>query len=91
MTQDVASSTSDLRAAIGEILVQELEIESDELAASAGFEDEYGADSLTLLAVVARFERELGIVIPSDHVGRMTSLEKVYEVVNEFSGAAPVV
>ncbi|MCP2248810.1 acyl carrier protein [Lentzea aerocolonigenes] len=91
MTQDVASSTSDLRAAIGEILVQELEIESDELTATAGFEDEYGADSLTLLAVVARFERELGIVIPSDHVGRMTSLDKVYEVVNEFSGTAPVV
>lgn len=91
MTQDVASSTSDLRAAIGEILVQELEIESHELTATAPFEDEYGADSLTLLAVVARFERELGIAIPSDHIGRMTSLEKVYEVVNEFSGTAPVV
>ncbi|MFI9450237.1 acyl carrier protein [Amycolatopsis sp. NPDC052450] len=91
MTQHVAQTSENLRDRISSIIVQELEIEDDELTSTAPFEDEYDADSLTLLAVVARFERELGIVIPSDHIGRLTSLDKVFEVVNEFSGTAPVV
>ena len=55
---------------------------------AALFEDEYGADSLSLLAIVARFENELGIVVPSELVGEMLSFDRVLAVVGELSGAA---
>ena len=84
MNQDAKSLHDTVRV----IVVEELEIEPDELVEAARFEDEYGADSLSLLAIVARFENELGIVVPSERVGEMLTFEAVLAVVDEFSGAA---
>jgi acyl carrier protein len=87
VTQDAIQDAPQLHAAVRTIVVEELEIEPDELSETALFEDEYDADSLSLLAIVARFESELGIAIPADRVGEMLSLDKVLAVVDEFSGA----
>lgn len=83
-TQDV----SDLHDTVRTIVVEELEIEPSELTQTALFEDEYDADSLSLLAIVARFENELGVIIPSDRIGEMTSFEKVLAVLAEHTGTA---
>lgn len=83
MNQDATS----LHEAVRTIVVEELEIEPDELTDSALFEDEYGADSLSLLAIVARFENELGIVVPTERLGDMLSFDQVIAVVDELSAA----
>jgi acyl carrier protein len=67
----------DLRTSISAILVEELEIEPDELSSGADFAQAYGADSLTILGILARLERELGIVIPTEEAAGMTTLENV--------------
>jgi acyl carrier protein len=88
VTQDVAQDLEQLHATVRSIVAEELEIEPDELTESAVFEEEYDADSLSLLAIVSRFEHELGVAIPADRVGEMTSLEMVLKMVGEFRGAA---
>ncbi|HEX6497451.1 MAG TPA: acyl carrier protein [Micromonosporaceae bacterium] len=70
-------STDGLRASITTILAEELEIEPEELAADEDFFEAYGADSLTVLAVLARLERELGIVIPPEQAAAMTTADDV--------------
>lgn len=87
MSQNVAAQTSPLRAAIRQIVVQELEIDPSELTPSGDFEADYEADSIALLAMVARLEREIGVVVPSDQIARMTSLENVFTLVDEITGA----
>ena len=88
MSQEAVQDVQQLHEAVRVIVVQELEIEPEELTETALFEDEYGADSLSLLAIVARFENELGVVVPSERVGEMLSFEAVLAVVDEFSGTA---
>jgi acyl carrier protein len=84
----VNQDANSLHEAVRAIVVEELEIEPDELTDGALFEDEYGADSLSLLAIVARFENELGILVPSERLGDMLSFDQVIAVVDELSGAA---
>jgi acyl carrier protein len=86
VTQDDAHDGQELRSAVRSIVAEELEVEPDELTETATFEEEYDADSLSLLAIAARFERELGIAIPSDRVGEMTSLDMVVKMVDEHRG-----
>ncbi|GAB2895729.1 acyl carrier protein [Streptomyces hainanensis] len=87
MTQDAAQGVSQLHTAVRSIVAEELEIEPEELTENANFEEEYEADSLSLLAIVARFEHELSVVIPSDRVGEMVNLDMVLKLVSENSGA----
>jgi acyl carrier protein len=87
MTLDAAArDVRKLHDVVRSIVVEELEIEPEELDETALFEDEYGADSLSLLAIVARFDNQLKITIPTDRVGEMTSYDKVLALVTEFSG-----
>lgn len=85
MTQDAAQDTRKLHDAVRSIVLEELEIEPEELTQDALFEEEYDADSLSLLAIVARFEKELHIVVPSDRVGEMVTFGAVLAVVDEFT------
>jgi acyl carrier protein len=73
-----------LHEAVRSIVVQELEIEPDELVETALFDEEYDADSLSLLAIATRFEKELGVTIPNERLGEMLSFEKVLHVVEEY-------
>ncbi|RDI45256.1 acyl carrier protein [Nocardia mexicana] len=88
MTVNPAQEMSSLHIAIREIVAAELEIDPGDLDPTADFENEYEADSLTLLAVVTRFERELSIVIPSDETVEMTNLERVFELVAQHGHTA---
>jgi acyl carrier protein len=90
VSQNVAEETTPLRTAIRQIVVQELEIEPSELTDGGDFEADYEADSIALLAVVARLEREVGVIVPSDQVARMTSLGAVFELVDEITRAPGV-
>jgi len=86
MSLDAATDVDTLHEAVRSIVVEELEIELEELQDDASFEEEYGADSLSLLAITARFENELKIIVPADRVGEMLTYTQVLAVVDEFSG-----
>ncbi|WP_371616940.1 acyl carrier protein [Streptomyces sp. NBC_00454] len=74
---------TELKNRIREIVADVLEIELDELEESSNFEDAYGADSIVVIEILARFERSLNISIPQNAVDGLTSLGAAYQIVAE--------
>ncbi|MER7131622.1 acyl carrier protein [Streptosporangium saharense] len=79
MTLDV------LQEKIRGIISQELELEDGELTSEGHFIDEYDADSLSLITILARIEKELGIVVPQDELPNMPNLQGVFDVVGTIN------
>jgi acyl carrier protein len=75
-----------LQEKIREIIMQELELEPDELTEAGHFIDDYDADSLSLITIVARIEKELGVAVPQSELQDMVNLESVYTVVDRYAG-----
>ncbi|ETK36538.1 hypothetical protein MPTA5024_08450 [Microbispora sp. ATCC PTA-5024] len=85
MTVDVSA----LQEKIRDIIEQELELEPGELTGSGHFIDEYDADSLSLITILARIEKELGVAVPQDELPNMPNLDGVYAVVTKVAGREP--
>jgi acyl carrier protein len=84
-TRETAGNTRQLQEKIYEIIAQELELEPGELTETGHFIDDYDADSLTLITIVARIEKELGVVVPQAELMNMANLGGVYEVVEKYA------
>jgi acyl carrier protein len=90
MTQETITAGPELAAlkqSIRQIVAEELELDLAELTDSADFVEEYDADSLSLITVVARIEKEVGIVVPRDRFTEMSTLDDVFAVVAEHTAA----
>jgi acyl carrier protein len=74
MPQDVVNTATDLEGQVREIVADELELADGELNYTADFVDDYGADSLSLITVIARFEKELGIAVPIEGRAELVNL-----------------
>ncbi|MFI8961982.1 acyl carrier protein [Streptomyces sp. NPDC053493] len=72
----VALSSEEIEARIRIIVAEELELEDEpaELDASAQFVEDFDADSLALIQILARIEKELGIAVPVDQSENLTDL-----------------
>jgi acyl carrier protein len=84
-TQETTGTTRVLLVKIHEIIMQELELEPGELTETGHFIDDYDADSLTLITIVARIEKELGVVVPQAELVNMANLAGVYTVVEKYA------
>ncbi|MCT9930518.1 acyl carrier protein [Planotetraspora sp. A-T 1434] len=76
----------DIREKVRDIISQELELEAGELTETGHFIDEYDADSLSLITILARIEKELGLILPQDELPNMPNLQGVYEVMDKLVG-----
>ncbi|MCP2164087.1 acyl carrier protein [Goodfellowiella coeruleoviolacea] len=85
MTQGVTGTPSALQDKIREIVAEELELDQDELSDTGHFVDDYDADSLSLITVIARIEKELGVAVPRDQLTEMATLEQVFAVVGQYA------
>ncbi|UED85090.1 acyl carrier protein [Streptomyces profundus] len=65
---------------IKEIVCEILELEEDEVTAEGLFE-EYGADSLRAIEILASLEREFNVVIDQSELAEMVNLNAVVKVV----------
>ena len=86
MTQMLPWSEIDDR--VRTIVSDELELDKGELTGFADFADDYGADSLSLITVLSRFEKELRIKIPADELPGLTSLDGVLASVRKHAPRA---
>jgi acyl carrier protein len=84
MTQEIVGG-ADLRGRIRDIISNELELAPGELTETGSFIDEYDADSLSLITIITRFEKELGIVLPKDEVAQLVDLNSVYTLVGQYT------
>jgi len=83
---DILGDVGELHEKIRDIITGELELEPGELSESGSFIDDYDADSLSLITIVARIEKELGVVVPKDELPNMTNLTNVFKVVEQYAG-----
>ncbi|MGP3967128.1 acyl carrier protein [Streptomyces sp. 6N223] len=80
-TVDAPVDIPAMRDAIREIVMAELEVEPGELNDEGHFVDEYDADSLSLITIVSRVEKELGVRVPKTELKKMTNLAATFGVV----------
>lgn len=71
---------------IREIVCEILELEEDEVSADGLFKEDYGADSLRAIEILAALEKQFSIVIDQAELARMVNLRAVYEVIAETAG-----
>lgn len=71
---------------IKDIVAEHLEIDRDELSDSNMFIDDYAADSLSLIDLLAALEKEFNVVIEQSELGRMVNIDGVRAVLSEAAG-----
>ncbi|HEV2371951.1 MAG TPA: acyl carrier protein [Streptosporangiaceae bacterium] len=77
-----AEHLSELRDIVADVL----ELEPEEIDDAADFVDEYEADSLRAIEILARIEKRYRVEIPQSELDRMRSLKAVYDVVAGYAG-----
>lgn len=68
-----------------EIAAEVFELELDEVSDTADFAEEYGADSLRAIEILARVEKKYRIEIPQSELAEMRNLKAVYDVVARYA------
>ncbi|MFC9531505.1 acyl carrier protein [Streptomyces sp. NPDC057717] len=81
MTQQTVASAARYHEQVSRIVIEELELEEGELTDSGHFIDDYDSDSLSLITVVSRIEKELGVAIPKDTLGELVNLRLLVDAV----------
>jgi acyl carrier protein len=76
------------KQAIRKIVSEILELEDDELRDEGHFVDDYEADSLRAIEILAQLEKKFGISIPQNDLPKMDSVNNVYRVVHQHAGWA---
>jgi acyl carrier protein len=69
-----------------EIVAEVLELEPEEVTEGADFVEEYEADSLRAIEILARIEKKYKVEIPQSELSEMRNLKAVYEVVARHAG-----
>ncbi|WP_035800021.1 acyl carrier protein [Kitasatospora mediocidica] len=67
---------------VREIIADALDLEAEELTLTGLFIEDYGADSLSAIEVLASLEKAFGVTIQQDELHHMISLEAVLEVLS---------
>ena len=82
--------SEELRANVRSIVAEVLEVEPEELTDEGSFGDDYEADSLLVIEMFARFERNLGIKIPKGELVELDNLPDAYALVAQHTVKEPV-
>ena len=64
---------------IKSIIASQLNISEDQVTLEANFKDDLGADSLDLFEMVMSLEDEYGVEIPSEDLGKITTVGAVVD------------
>ncbi|MFI8320949.1 acyl carrier protein [Streptomyces sp. NPDC085529] len=80
----------DVRAGIREIVAEVLEVDASELTDDSSFVNDFDADSLLVIEIISRFERDLHVKIPKDELAELDTLPEAYELVGKHYAAGVV-
>jgi acyl carrier protein len=78
---EISDRTGELREMVAEVL----EIDIDELTDLGNFVEEYDADSLRAIEILARIEKKYKVEIPQSELAEMYNLKAVGEVVARYA------
>jgi acyl carrier protein len=77
---DMPTLEKELKALVAEIV----EIDPAKITPEANFVEDLGMDSMMALEILASIEKKYKIKIPEEHLGRITNLSQVVEMVRKF-------
>ena len=83
---EAATSQPELLEQLRGIITDVMELEPGELTQTSDFVNEYDADSLMAIDIIARIERDMGVRIPNEALPEMVNLSAVFDVVMRYSG-----
>ncbi|GAA3651177.1 acyl carrier protein [Streptomyces sp. S1A] len=86
MTQQTVATAADYHEQVSRIVTEELELEEGELTDEGHFTEDYDSDSLSLITVVSRIEKELGVSIPKTELGELVNLRLLVGAVAQHAG-----
>ncbi|MCI4066463.1 acyl carrier protein [Micromonospora sp. R77] len=69
-----------------EIIAEVLEIEPEELTDTGDFAEEYDADSLRAIEIVARIDKQFKVEIPQSELPELRNLKTTYDAVARHAG-----
>jgi acyl carrier protein len=69
-----------------DIVAEVLEVEPTELTDTGDFVEEYEADSLRAIEILARIEKVYRVEIPQAELAEMRNLTAVHEVLTRYAG-----
>ncbi len=81
-----AWDTSDLEARVVQILTTRLGVPPDEIRRDATLVDDLGLDSLDAVELAIAAERQFGIVLSDEQVGRLKTVEDLVGLVRTLGG-----
>ncbi|MDA2809381.1 acyl carrier protein [Nocardiopsis sp. RSe5-2] len=81
--------SEDLRGRVHAIVAEVLEVEADELTEESSFAEDFEADSILVIEIFSRFERDLGIKIPQEDLTELDDLPAAYALVARYATAEP--
>ena len=73
-------------AELREIIAEVLEIETDELTDGGDFAEEYQADSLRAIEILARIDKHFKVEIPQSELPELRNLKSTYDAVARHAG-----
>ncbi|MFI9204232.1 acyl carrier protein [Streptomyces sp. NPDC053048] len=79
-----AAISEELREKIQGIVAEVLEADAAELSDDTSFVDDLDADSLLVIEIFSRFERDLGIKIPQEDLTELDNLPAAYALVAKY-------
>lgn len=82
MQEEVGKSMS-VEERIKKIIAEQLGVEEDEVAESASFVDDLGADSLDTVELVMALEEEFDVEIPDEDAEKIQTVGRAIEYVKE--------
>jgi acyl carrier protein len=69
-----------------EIVADVLELEPEELSDTGDFREEYDADSLRAIEILARLDKKYKVEIPQSELPDLNNLKAVYEALARHAG-----
>ena len=69
-----------------EIVAEVLEMEPEEISDDGDFADEYDADSLRAIEILARLDKKYHVDIPQSELPELRNLKAVYESLSRHAG-----
>ncbi len=73
---------------IREIIVEQLDVTAEEVVPSGSFIDDLGADSLDTVELIMALEEKFGMTISDENAEKMTTVQHVYDYVEEYLGGS---
>ena len=74
---------SDIDTRVKEIIIGKLGVDESEVTQEASFKNDLGADSLDIVELIMKFEKEFNIGIPDDQIESIGTVSEAIQYIEE--------